>query len=110
MVDWIAMELRSITPKHQDFQQISIYLPGCGIPHSAGTDARQSIGEVIYGQWLDLDRLLVQLWESRSIRPRVICPMPMRTERVVRDFVGRILPEATGSGIIDLLIEGVTRS
>ena len=103
-VDWIPMELQSITPKHQDLRQISIHLPGRMIPLSADTDARERMGETIYGQWLDFDRLLVQFWESRSILPRMVCLMPTEAERAVRHFVGSILPEATRSGIIDLLV------
>ena len=36
-----------------------------------GADIGQTIGEIIYGHWLNLDRLLIQLWESRLIRPKV---------------------------------------
>ena len=103
-VDWIAMELQSITPKHQDLQQISIHLPGRMIPSSADTDTRERMGETIYGQWLDIDRILVQFWELRSIRPRVVCLIATGAEPAVGHFVGSILPEATRSGIIDLLV------
>jgi len=100
------MELRSITPKHHDLQQISIYLPHYVLLAGADTDTRQFVGEVIYGQWVDLDRVLVQFWESHSIRPRVVCTEPTREERAVRSFVGCLFPEITRRGIIDLLIGG----
>ena len=102
-VEWITTGLRTITHKHQDLQQISIHLPPLIIPTRFGANTRQTIGEAIYGQWFDLDCLLVQFWESRSIRPRVICATRMREEWEVRDFLGCLLPETTKRGIIDLV-------
>ena len=71
-----------------------------------GVDIRKVIGGRIYGQWLDLDRLLVQFWESRSIRPRVIWAMAEREREVMRDSIGQLLPEITERGIIDLVERG----
>jgi len=98
------MELRTITPKHQDLQQISIYLPYYAILTEAKPNARQIVGEVIYRQWLDLDHLLVQFWESRSIRPRVVCWISTREELALRNFIECLLPEITRRGIVDLLV------
>jgi len=70
--DWITMALRTIVPEHRTFQRITIYLPyDLGLTGS-GANVRRIAGELVFGQWLELDRLLVQLWESRSIRPRII--------------------------------------
>ena len=67
-----------------------------------GADAEQTVGEANFKQWLNLDRLLVQVWESRSIRPKVIF-----TEQEgmsdMRDCMGCLLPEITKRGIIDLV-------
>ena len=63
-----------------------------------GANVRQAIGEANFEQWLNLDRLLVQFWESRSIRPKVVCAKL----REGRDWAGCLLPEITGRGIIDL--------
>ena len=72
-------------------------------PARVGTDVGQTIGERIHGQWLDLDRLLVQLWESRSIYPNVI-HTEMRMERQgVTDYAEYLLPELTMSGINNLI-------
>jgi hypothetical protein len=49
-------------------------------------------------QWLDLDRLLVQLSESRSIRPRF-----MSRGEGAGDQMGDLLPEMTKGGMIDLV-------
>jgi hypothetical protein len=59
---------------------------------------KQIIGETDSGQWLDIDRLLVQLWESRSIRPKVMCT----AKKDMGDRIGSLLPEVTERGIIDL--------
>jgi hypothetical protein len=71
-VQWIIVALQTITPKHRDFRQIAIHVLEYLVPGGVGANVEQTIGEANYGQWLNLDRLLVQVWESRSIRPRVI--------------------------------------
>ena len=55
-------------------------------------------------RWSDLDRLLVGFWESRSIRPKVMCPQP-RTEDEGRvgDLAEYLLPELTRRGIMDIV-------
>ena len=64
----------------------------------AGHDVRQAIEGQIFGEWSDLDHLLAKLWESHSIRPKVICSTPE-----MRDPVESLLPEITKRGIIDLI-------
>jgi len=65
------MALETITPEDKDPQQISISMAYNAALDCDGVNVRQTIRETIYGQWLDLDRLLVQFWDSRSISPRV---------------------------------------
>jgi hypothetical protein len=86
-------------PKFQDLQEISIYLPD-SVTNGVGADNGRIIVGEDFGEWLDLDRLLVQFWESSSIRPKVICMGLMDTE----DSIGYqfLLPEITKRGIIDL--------
>jgi hypothetical protein len=85
------MALQTITPKHQDLRQITIEM---SYYLTIGENPIQTIGE-----WIGLDRLLVQLWESRSIRPRV-----MFTEgRGMIGHIGFLLPETTRGGIIDVV-------
>ena len=52
---WIAMALQTITSRPGDLRQIviHIYNPTFNDP---GADIRQMVGEVVYGEWLDLDR------------------------------------------------------
>jgi len=102
-IDWITSALRTITSEHQDFQQITIYIPRLRLwtLFTIDADGEATFGEPFRGQWLDLDRLLVQFWESRSIRPR-ICP---RLEEECRDAeicLKFLLPEITKRGVFDL--------
>jgi hypothetical protein len=98
-IERVATALQTITAEHQDFRQIKIYIPYCLTLHGVGANVRPAIGTANFGQWLDLDRLLVKLWESHSIRPKVICTT--RTEK--GDCVGCLLPEITRRGILDLV-------
>ena len=101
-VDWITMALQTIVPEHRDFQQITIYLPYDPRLSGAGADVRRIAGELIFEQWLELDRILVQLWESHSIRPKIMCFAPRGMEKEITECVGRLLPEITGREIVDL--------
>jgi len=101
-VNWITGALQTITPQHRDLQQISICLPCRLTSFTVGTDVRQTVGEAITRQWLDLDRFLVQLWESRSIRPRVGCLRLAEERQNVEYSIGCLLPEAMERGIVDL--------
>ena len=92
------MALRTITPEHRDLRHISITVPY----HQDLYNASSVFEEEEYKKWLDLDRLLVQLWESRSIRPEVICTRVKNGEQGVRDSIGRLFPEITSRGIVDL--------
>lgn len=89
---WITMALETITLRHQDLQQISIDVWG-GLVALTSPDAR----------WSDLDRLLLKLWDSHSIRPKVVDSLTEVAKTGSRDWVGYLFPEATGRGIIDVV-------
>ena len=101
------MTLETIGPRHRGLQRISIH-----IPHILSY-AIQKDGVIVEQtevanpgtRWLDLDRLLVQFWESRSIRPKVVYPRTMDGKRGLRDWAGYLLLEITKRGIIDV-VEG----
>ena len=59
----------------------------------------QTVRKTVHGQWSDLDRLLVQLWELRSIRPKFIHKKGWDS----RDRIGCLMPEVMGRGTIDLV-------
>jgi len=98
-IEWITMALKTITPEHQDLRRISIYLA----PHMTciGPDAKRSLGEATSRRWSDLDHLLVQFWESRSIRPRVGCERQGENRQNTEYRFGCLLPEITKRGIVD---------
>jgi hypothetical protein len=64
-----------------------------------GASVRQAIGEEDLAQLLDLDRLLVQFWESHSVRLKVVCV----TLEQGRDHIDHLLPEVSGRGIVDFV-------
>ena len=90
-IQWVTTPLQTITFEHRELRQISIQLP-----YLIFANVRRAIGEEAYGRWLDLDRLLVQLWESHSIRPKVIWT---GGEQDAKDCAGFLLPGITRRGI-----------
>jgi hypothetical protein len=98
-VEWVITALQTITPEHRDLRHISIHLPYYLTLAVVLTNLRQTLGEAGFEKWLDLDRLLIQFWESRSIRPKVISMM----NHGIGDHIGRLLPEITKRGVIDIL-------
>ncbi|KAF9645274.1 hypothetical protein BDM02DRAFT_3205327 [Thelephora ganbajun] len=98
-IAWITMVLQNVSPEHRNLQRISIYLRYNLVLAATEPDAMQDVG----GQWLDLDHLLVQFWESRSIRTKLVCSAPEEELQDMREHIGRLLPEVMGRGIIDLV-------
>ena len=70
-------------------------LSGAGID----ADVREAVGEVGYREWLELDRLLVQLWESRPIHLMAVFTKGQDTG----SCIGCMLSEITKRGMIDLV-------
>jgi len=93
-VEWITLALQVVTCKHQDLRRISVDVPY----HLACI--RQAIGEEIFEQWSDLDRILVRLWESLSIRPNVRWTKGRWEGDRVGDCIGRLLPEMARRGTV----------
>jgi hypothetical protein len=100
-VGWIPATLKTM-PKHRDLRGISICLSPYVTTTGVGGNASQVIGEANWGEWLDLDRLLIRFWESSSIRPKFVHLAGVR-ELNTRDCVGYqcLLPEITNRGIFD---------
>jgi len=105
VVTWVTATLQTISTKHWDLQHLSIHTPFRSTLIGVGSDIRQTFGEEIFGQWLELDHLLVQFLESRSIRPKVVCTTLKQGDqnKNTRYCVGCLLPEVTKRGIIDLV-------
>ena len=91
-VQWIVMTLQTIDSK--DLRHITVRFK----PYNF----RRVAHETICREWGDLDRLLVQLWTSHSIRPKVAWG-PRLGRKDMRAYVSRLLPELTRRGLVDLV-------
>ena len=56
---------------------------------------------VTYKQWMDLDRVLVQLWESHSVRVKIAYRSGGKGEKVPK-LIEDLLPETTKKGIVGM--------
>jgi len=102
----VIATLETITPEHRDLRRVSIHLPFKRIPRGDAAGFRFSFGGDIYEKWLELDRFLVQFWEVRSVRPKVMVTESVwGTTQKMKDQIGRLFPEITARGIIDLAEE-----
>ena len=79
-IQWITTTLQATIPK--PLRQISIY--SYGTRFVAGETGRE---------WQDLDRILVKLWTSYSILPKIVCCDRLQM------FAPNLLPELTSRGI-----------
>jgi len=91
-MQWITTALQTVQSK--DLRQITLRPPGNSFINA--------IEEVVRRQWLDLDRLLVHLLASRSIRPEVTY-IVKAGEKDFRDHAPSLLPELTRRGLVDLI-------
>ena len=90
-IRWIVMTLKTVGAK--SLRQISIHtVAGFHDP----------IEETVRQEWQDLDRLLVELWTSRSIRPSVVYTEG-EEEANLTELVVNLLPELASRGAIDAL-------
>ena len=80
-VQLVIMTLQTVNSKHRDLRQISIDVSDELALGGTGANIRKTVGETMYEQWLDLDRLLVQFWTSRSIRPTIVYTYASQDER-----------------------------
>ena len=71
-VRWISLVFQDITSKHRDLRRTSVDLPYCLRYFDDNEDPMETVGEGFLEQWLGLDRILVYLWESFSIRTNVM--------------------------------------
>ena len=102
--DWITMALETITPEHLDLQYVTIHIRFVSTKPVPGDDATiADLGPENPGiRWLDLDRLLVQYWDTYSILTRVVYPRIESGMRGIERWARYLFPEMTKRGIIDL--------
>ena len=94
-IQWITVALRTVESKN--LQGIALW------PNTDVFAHIDMVTEPILQQWYDLDRLLVQLWTSHSIRPKVTYETGGR-RMDMKDHVPHLLPELTKSGVVDLCL------
>lgn len=100
---WVIMMLETITSGHRDLRQISIHIP---YAPDYNRDLRliEQVSAAKPGmRWSDLDRLLVQLWESHSIKSKVVCPRSRNRTMRVEDWTKYLLPGIADRGIVELI-------
>jgi hypothetical protein len=90
-VQQITMALQTVQSKH--LQKVTIH-PGVAF-------ANRILGTV-HQEWQDLDHLLVQFWNSHSIRPKFTYEADKEGDDL-RAFAPSLLPELTRRGIVDLV-------
>ena len=92
---WVARTLRTITPNH-NLQQISLSL-------SISIEDRDNFEDAACNEWLELDRVLSQLWEWHSVRPKVMYWVSWyATVESAMGCMKSLLPEVATRGVVDL--------
>ena len=105
------MALGTVRSKNRNLQQLSIHIPSAlsGIPPEWCFETEQEIEANPGMKWSDLDRLLVQLLESRSIRAAIVVhPSEEERKLTVRPmtvWAKYLLPESINSGFVELFEE-----
>ena len=96
------MSLRTLTRHHRNFHQLSIAAPDAfDRPFPLAFRIESQIRTAVRMEWLSLDSILVQLHESRSIRPKVIRSGWVDKEEG-RNRIAYLLPEVVTREIFDL--------
>jgi hypothetical protein len=98
--EWVSAALR--TAEVENLRSISLVL-------SRQSTRRTSVSALFHLGWVALDRLLVQLWTSLSLRTRVMYDWTGAGRDLERD-VARFLPESTRGGILDIVDDCPSRS
>ena len=98
-VAWVSSTLKTITSRHRDLREVLIEVHALSDPTVWPTDAAD-VEDEIWEEWEDLDRTLVQLWESHAVRAKIKYYSGKREES--REFMEDLLPEVTKRGIVEL--------
>ena len=102
-IEWVTTALKTITFEHNNFQRVIICVPNSLLGNSAPFNIPESVREETYSQWIDLDRVLVRLWEPRRVRTEALARAGK--EEQLNECLGMLLPEMTKRGAIELLDE-----
>ena len=101
---WVIKTLRTVTHNHRELKQITLeIISGAGIT-GYEHDIGRAVGENTYQEWLELDRLLVQLCELHPIRLKVLYhPYKGTNENRERRRMKILLPEMMTRRMVDLV-------
>lgn len=99
---WVAMTLKTITSEHRDLQKVLIHCFGISDYGDGQTNARTTIGDESHGDWIDLDRTLMQVWESLAVCTEISYFSRGKRKRA-RNFMEHLFPETTKRGIVKLV-------
>ena len=91
---WTAMALKTLTSEHTHLQKVSIHTPIDG-------SVREATRDDIYERWMDLDCVLVKLWESNGIDTQVFYSTDQ--EEGAHEYMCGLLPEAMKRGIFGMM-------
>ena len=95
----ITHVLRVITSEHRELRRISVDVPHTLAAIRVSGAVWNAAGEEISEQWLGLDRILVHLWESFSIRVNVRLVGGWE-EGIIADYVEGLLPGMIRRGMV----------
>ena len=98
-VGWIAQALKTITHHHRDFRQISFIMSD--VRSLSRVDIGQATSDPAFGQWSELDRLLIEFWDTRSIHLSVSYSTLGEKWRKMDQLVKGLLPEMAKRGLIN---------
>ena len=99
-VAWVASTLKTITSRHRNLREVAI--KGQALSDSTDWPANAAaVEDDMCEQWVDLERTLIQLWESHRICAKVKYYSWKGEES--RELMENLLPEATKRGIVGLV-------
>ena len=101
---WTTMALKTLTSKHGDLREILLHILVESSPKDEPVNVRETIGEEIFKQWMDLDHILVQLWESSALQTKVIY-FTDQEEKETHEYIGGLLQEVMKRGIVKMVDE-----
>jgi len=97
-----TIALETLTSEHRDLQRVSIHIPIKAPSIDDPVNMRQVIRGAVDKQWMDLDRVLIQLWETNAIPTQVIYTTE-EGKKEGREYIGALLPEMTKRGILEVV-------
>ena len=105
---WVTTILQNIIAIPGSRHLRRILLLTSGVLYSLADDEyptalKNAIGETTYQEWLELDRLLPRLWESRSIKITLLYDVPYWFGEGARGCIKTSFPIATARGVVDLV-------